>query len=256
MKRTVYIWLVALLLPVAMQAQTLSDVQVKRERTFTGEALYGFMNGGADLFLEYGVSQLVTRDVLYKGEEFTIDIYDMPSSSDAFGIYSLHTFKCQRADSLGCFDCLSTYQLQLAVDNKYVSIVFPSGSSRARVAADELVRLYIDIEKGNCVEIPEVMNIQPPYSGKLKYIRGAIGIPGDQAYLATLLNGVPFSGMWLVVDKASKESKVLITFTNKEELTMVKSKLTEGEVIQTGDQLIYIKCRKKEANENVGHFAF
>ena len=55
------------------------------------------MNGGADQFLEYGVSKLVTRDVVYKGNEYTIDIYDMPTPEDAFGIYSLHIFKCSRA---------------------------------------------------------------------------------------------------------------------------------------------------------------
>ena len=56
-------WLVLLtFIPVFLVAQ---EVKVKREREFTGSGLYGFMNGGAEQFLEYGVSKLVARDVVY-----------------------------------------------------------------------------------------------------------------------------------------------------------------------------------------------
>lgn len=55
--------------PVLLWAQ--DGVQVKRERVFTGSGLYGFMNGGAEQFLEYGVSRLTARDVVYKGEDYT-----------------------------------------------------------------------------------------------------------------------------------------------------------------------------------------
>lgn len=103
-------WIIFLLLVPALTAA--QEVEVKRERTFTGSGLYGFMNGGAEQFLEYGVSRLVARDVVYEGQEYTIEIYDMPTPEDAFGIYSLHVFRCQRADTLACIDCLSPYQLQ------------------------------------------------------------------------------------------------------------------------------------------------
>ena len=58
------------------------------------------------------------RDVVYEGQEYTVEIYDMPTPEDAFGIYSLHVFRCQRADTLGCIDCLSPYQLQAVAGNK------------------------------------------------------------------------------------------------------------------------------------------
>ena len=89
--------LFTLFVPITLFGQA---PEVKRERVFTGTGLYGFMNGGADQFLEYGVSKLVTRDVVYKGNEYTIDIYDMPTAEDAFGIYSLHIFKCSFYDKI------------------------------------------------------------------------------------------------------------------------------------------------------------
>ena len=38
-----------LLIPLTVWGQ---DPEIKRERVFTGTGLYGFMNGGADQFLE------------------------------------------------------------------------------------------------------------------------------------------------------------------------------------------------------------
>lgn len=133
-----------LLIPLTVWGQ---DPEIKRERVFTGTGLYGFMNGGADQFLEYGVSKLTTRDVVYKGNEYTIDIYEMPTPEDAFGIYSLHVFKCSRADTLGCIDCLAPYQLQAVAGSKYISVVFPSGSAAAQSKVDELIRLYVPMEE-------------------------------------------------------------------------------------------------------------
>ena len=47
------------------------EMTVKRERVFTGTGLYGYMNGGAEQFLEYGVTKLTARDLEYNGEEYT-----------------------------------------------------------------------------------------------------------------------------------------------------------------------------------------
>lgn len=131
-------FLLFLCIPLLLSAQ---EVEVKRERTYNASGLYGFMNGGTDQFLEYGVKQLVVRDIIFKGEEYVVEIYDMPTPEDAFGIYSLHTFRCERADTLNCINCLSPYQLQAVSGNQYVSIVFPSGSAVAQQNADERMKL-------------------------------------------------------------------------------------------------------------------
>ena len=116
------------------------------------------------------------RYVVYKGEDYTLEIYEMPSPEDAFGIYSLHIFKCERTDALGCIDCLSPYQLQAVVGNKYVSVVFSSGSSAAKDAVDELIRLYLPMDGKEAPQIPEILGIRSPYSGAVKYLRGPISV--------------------------------------------------------------------------------
>lgn len=243
-----------LLLPAFVVAQ---EPEVKRERTFEGAGLYGFMNGGADQFLEYGVSQLVTRDLIYKGEAYTIDLYEMPTPEDAFGIYSLHVFKCARADSGKCIDCLSPYQLQAVAGNRYISVVFPSGSSAAKSNADELIRLYAPMDGEGNPKIPDELGLSFPYSGRLKLLRGPISVSGASTSLSALLNGISYSGVWFVPDKPTKGYKALIYVADGREVEKLKAKVSSSDIIRTGSNFLYLTGKEKAKKEDDhGDFGF
>lgn len=251
------VWIRCLLLlcfPALLWAQ--EGVELKRERVFTGSGLYGFMNGGAEQFLEYGVARLTARDVVYKGEDFTIEIYEMPTPEDAFGIYSLHVFKCQRADTLGCVDCLSPYQLQAVVGDRYVSVVFPSGSSAARNAVDELIRLYVPMDGTGNPRIPDLLGISSPYSGSVKYLRGPISVSGVSMSLAKLLEGCPFDGVWFVADKPTDTYRALIYLKDTEVLKRLAEKIPASSRIQQGEGFLYIKDSEEVEEEDHGDFGF
>ena len=246
--------LFALLIPFTVWGQ---DPEVKRERVFTGTGLYGFMNGGADQFLEYGVSKLITRDVVYKGNEYTIDIYEMPTPEDAFGIYSLHIFKCSRADTLGCIDCLAPYQLQAVAGNKYISVVFPSGSAAAQSKVDELIRVYVPMEEKKNPRIPEALGLTLPYSGKLKLLRGPISISGVSMSLSNLLEGISYSDVWFIADKPSKGYRALIEVTDPQDIEILKKKVPASDIIKTGETYLFIKGSEKETEQDDhGGFGF
>ena len=242
-----------LLLPVILFAQ---EPEVKREREFTGAGLYGYMNGGADQFLEYGVNRLVARDLVYKDEEFTLDIYDLPTPEDAFGIYSLHIFKCSRADAEGCIDCLSPYQLQAVSGKQYISVVFPSGSEAAKSKADELLRLYIMMEGKDSPKIPTEMNIAPPYSGRLKLLRGPISVSGASTSLSHLTDGVDYTGIWFIADKPNKEYKAFICLKDEKEVEKLKTKLSASDIIRIGKDYLFIQGHESEKENEDDHGGF
>lgn len=247
MKKYLASLLFCLLIPVSLWGQ---DPEVKRERVFTGTGLYGFMNGGADQFLEYGVSRLTTRDVLYKGDEYTIDIYEMPTPEDAFGIYSLHIFKCSRADTLGCIDCLAPYQLQAVVGSKYVSVVFPSGTNAAKSKVDELIRLYLPMDGKEQPHIPEALGVSAPYSGVVKLLRGPISVSGVSMSLSHLLDGVIYSGVWFIADKPSKSYKALIEVSDKEEIEKLKKKASPDDILRSCETFLLVKGKENVKEED------
>lgn len=238
-------------LPVALFAQ---DIEIKRERTFTASGLYGFMNGGTDQFLEYGVKELVVRDIVYKGENYTVEIYEMASPEDAFGIYSIHTFKCERADTLNCIDCLSPYQLQAVSGNKYISVVFQS----AKQKADEVVRKYVPMDVD--LAIPTLLNEKMPVSGRLKFLRGPLSISKASFSFANLMDRISYTGIWFVSAKPSKDYRALIYLPKNSDIDVIKDKLSSANstrILATGDNYIYISATEEESKEeDFGSFGF
>ena len=236
-----------------------NSITVKRERVFTGTGLYGFMNGGADLFLEYGVRKLTTRDLVYIDEEYTLDIYEMPTPEDAFGIYSVHIFKCLQADADDCINCLSTYQLQTVTGNFYISLVFTSGSEKARTNAKVLLQHYMADIKGDNIAFPEQIqsSVSTPYSGVLKFLRGPISISGAQLSLATMLQGISINGVWLSASDKEGENKALIIFNDVETVNLFLEKIEPDDIINSDKTWLYIICRDtKKPAEDFGPFGF
>ena len=217
-----------------------SQVEIKRERTFTGTALYGFMNGGADLYNEYGFKELISREVIYKGEEFTVDIYTMDTPLNAFGIYSIHAYKCERADSLGKFDCLSKYQLQAVDGNNYVSIVFHSGSNAARKAADELYRMFVAEGKSG-IRLPgQLTYMTTSISGAVKYMRGKLGVDNVQPSLIELLKDIDSYEIWSV-ENADRDNLILFLFQESRDCTLLQKRIPGDKIIRRGDKFVMMK---------------
>lgn len=211
--------------------------EVTRERVFVGKALYGFMNGGSDLYYEYGFEKLTAREVTYMGEEFTVDVYQMATPEDAFGIYSILVFKCLRADSLGSFDCQSKYQLQVVYGNEYISVVFSSGSAKAKKAADQLMRLYASKVESIPPSIPDQLSFVPkPYSGVLKLLKGPLAIANVYPELATYMKGIKNCSIWLV----EKENRALFTFSSAEDRNLITDRVSVSKILQTGDQFLLL----------------
>ena len=217
-----------------------SQIEVKRERTFTGAALYGFMNGGADLYYEYGFKELVSREIIYKGEEFTVDVYTMATPLDAFGIYSIHAYKCLRADSLGKFDCLSKYQLQAVDGNNYVSIVFPSGSNAARKAADELYQMFVADGKTG-IRLPgQLTYLATNRSGTIKYMKGKLAVNNVQPSLTELLEGIDSYEIWYV-ENADKENLILFLVKTSKDSNLLQKRVPGEKIIRKGDRFVMMK---------------
>ena len=250
---------ICFLLLISLNIFAENDITVKRERTFVGTGLYGFMNGGADLFLEYGVKKLTTRDIVYMGEEYTLDIYEMPTPEDAYGIYSVHTFRCTQADVDEEINCLSTYQYQTVKANFYVSLVFASGSNKAKTNAKEVIQHYIADIEGKQIPFPEQLqaSLPPPYSGKLKFLRGPISISGAHLSLSKTLEGIKINGVWFFPSSNEGENRAIVLFNDAETTNSIRENVETGDIVDSADTWLHIRCRdaKKSADDR-GPFGF
>lgn len=55
-------------------------------RSFEGEDLFDYMDGGAELYYEYGFRRLWVRDYRSEGEELRAELYEMEDPEGAFGL--------------------------------------------------------------------------------------------------------------------------------------------------------------------------
>ena len=236
-----YRFVLTMILSACYAVFVFSQVEIKSERTFTGTALYGFMNGGSDLYYEYGFKELISREIIYKDEEFTVDIYTMDSQLNAFGIYSILAYKCIRADSLGRFDCQSKYQLQAVDGNTYVSIVFQSGTNAARKKADELYRIYI-VDGKNGISVPKQLSYMvETCSGTVKYMKGKLGVNNVQSSLSELLDGINDYEIWYVDHAGSKDNVALFLFNDSKDCSLLQKRISKEQLIRKGEKFVLMK---------------
>jgi hypothetical protein len=218
-----------LLLVSSLAAFAQDSPEIKNERVFKGKALYGFMNGGSDLFLEYGFEELTAAELSYKGNSYTVEVYKMPSPEDAYGIYSQHTFKCNPADSRFCYDCTSPMQFQTAMGNLYITVVYTSSSAGAASDATELAEFFFKkYGTGDKLSIPDIIssyfNEGEKVTSVLKYARGPISLSNFNSSVMAAVDGLEGYSAWLL--KGSKDL-VYLDLGNQENLNASLRKISE-----------------------------
>jgi len=105
---------------------------LNRNECFDGESLWGYMNGGADIYLEYGFEILRVEEFSNEDETIKLELFKMDDPISAFGIFSFKTFKCEQTDVITTTDCLNRFQFQLLYGNYYIQLLNESGSEKAK----------------------------------------------------------------------------------------------------------------------------
>lgn len=82
--------------------------------TYKGDDLFMYINGGADLYFEYGFKEAATgRYLNYISNNIHVDIYKMSSIDAAYGIFTLSSTSKGKPSELGDQSLLFDYYLDL-----------------------------------------------------------------------------------------------------------------------------------------------
>jgi hypothetical protein len=60
-----------------------------KPKIFKGKQLYDYIDGGAEIFYEYGFTQAIAQRYILGDKSITVDIYEMTHPKAAFGIFSV-----------------------------------------------------------------------------------------------------------------------------------------------------------------------
>ena len=191
---------------------------------FDGEDLYVYIDGGAEIFNEYGFRRVIAQDFENPGGAgIALEIYEMTDPAAAFGIYSFQRSGQGQAAGLGTEGEIEDYYLRFW-KGPYLAVVTgydPHGRDPGRLMEGVIaVARAVDARIRESGGRPAFVEALPPdwMEPGLKYLRGVLGLnnlvrlfPRDVLRFREAA-AVPIEGGWLFVcgyqDAAEAESRL------------------------------------------------
>lgn len=160
----------------------INGVKIKRVRNFTGESLRGYIDGGANLYLEYGFSGLRVTEFSKGKSRYKAEVWKMNHPESAFGIFSVMRFRCTSKPDFLKLSCQNKYQVHYCKGSYYVNVINTGGTAAdstmsvdvAKLIAEKIQAENIDLNKYITVLDPEkILESSVLVKGRLGVNRGA-----------------------------------------------------------------------------------
>lgn len=176
-------------MPVLVQGE-IPGLEVRSVRTFVGDALYGFIDGGADLYNEYGFDRLAVQELELQDQTYFLEVYRMADAGGAFGIFSVSHGECMPADSLPPSSCVAPSVVQWAHSRYFVRIAAAARSSSAQAGGLLLARRMAAKISGESWTIPPLPAAAGATERTLVLARGVLGIQNGFDQWSRLVQGL------------------------------------------------------------------
>lgn len=146
---------------------------------FAGEDLYTYIDGGAEIYQEYGFRRVVVQD--YRdaaGKSVSLEIFEMSDPAAAFGIYTFKRSGKGKSVALGAGGDVEDYYLNFWKGRCLVTL---TGFDEAPETLAGLQALAGAVDAGiaDKADAPAIVAALPPAGlkpGSVKYIMGLLGL--------------------------------------------------------------------------------
>jgi hypothetical protein len=187
------------------------------------ENLYQYMDGGADIFVLYGMRTLLHMDLRVKDVDVTLDVFDMGSADAAFGMYAAERSPDYRFTSIGAEGYESPGILNFLQDRYYIKLAgFGDGADAVLTTFARALSGKI----GSSRALPALLSKLPTDNRK----------PHSEQYMPNDPLGHPFLGPAYVVTYAAgdQETKLFVTLAQNNDDAQQRLKQLEGHFLKTG----------------------
>ncbi len=183
-------------------------------KTYTGASLFGYMNGGAELYREYGCKAAWIGELEYKGSSFKIELFKMAGPEEAFGIYSVSRFQCKSNPPLAPFTCHTPYQLQLCKGPYYINIINSTGNKNDSMAALQIGKAIAERISGESANVGAYLPGIPAdlFNREAILVKGELGLMNSAPDLAAFFNEV--KGYCAVILQNTDDALISVKFAS------------------------------------------
>ncbi len=193
-------------------------VQDGDPQEFAGEDLYTYIDGGAEIYQEYGFRRVVLQD--YKngsGKSVSLEIFEMETSAAAYGIFTFKRSGKGKSVSLGSGGELEDYYLNFWKGRFLATLTGFDGTAET-VAGLLAVAGAVDARIRGKADLPDLVAVLPERGlkqGSAKYLKGLLGL--NSVYPFYTARGLGFleavkgdyedGSMLIVMDYGSVEAR-------------------------------------------------
>lgn len=193
-------------------------------RFYNPDNLYQYMDGGADIFVLYGVTTLLHQEFRAKEADVTVDLFDMGAPENAFGIYAAERAPNYRFIKVGGEGYKDEGILNFFQDRYYVKLAgFGSGADSVLDAFADSLSARIGVDRS----FPAMLS-QLPTDGRK---------PHSEQYMPKDPLGHTFLGPAYVIAYSSgdQESRLLVTVAQDQADAKQRFELLKQHFGKTGE---------------------
>jgi hypothetical protein len=238
-----------------VNSNDINGLKITRTSYYDGSALWGLIDGGADIYLEYGFDKLLFREAELNGIKFRIEIYRMNSAGSAYGIYSVSHFKCSKEDTITKYICISQYQAQASVGKYYISVSNDMGNKESnKLTLDMLTKILSGINE-SVFSFPTLFQ-KKLFAGsqnQIKLIKGNLGMQNGYPGWMDLFDGFSNYELYILPFDVSSGSAVIaqVNFSNESDAIKFAERLkndSQKKIVSASskNELIFIETNMKE----------
>jgi len=148
-------------------------------RVYEGEDLFLYINGGAEIYHEYGFKRVVVQDYRNNsGKSISLEIFEMASPGSAYGIYTFKTHPEEKELALGNGGKLADYYLNFWKGN-FLGTLTGFDEDEETVKGLLAIAPAVEARIDSRGEKPPLVAVLPEtglIKASLKYFKGNLGL--------------------------------------------------------------------------------
>lgn len=157
-------------------------------QVFKGEDLFTYIDGGAEIYYEYGFRQVLVQDYRNaKGRRISLEIFEMASPESAYGMYTFKTHPDGQKVEAGEEAQIADYYLNLRKGNFLLTL---TGLEAEKETQQDLIKLAkaVDIKLPPGAGKPRLVSLFPEEGLRettLKFFKGNLGLYNTYPFFRT-----------------------------------------------------------------------
>jgi hypothetical protein len=160
--------------PSGLDGWTIKD----EAQAYEGDDLYIYIDGGAEIYQEYGFKRVLAQDY-WKGERsISLEIFEMASPESAYGIFAFKRSKDGTTEGIGSADSMESYYMNFW-KGRFLVTLTGMNQDEETMAGIKILARGVDKKIQDSADMPKLLGALPAEGlvpSSRKYLKGKLGL--------------------------------------------------------------------------------